>query len=334
MNVGRPNLAVAAVNPPARDESGAEQVPRTGIDRRTVLRWSAFMAGILGLPTVPYVMKIAEAATSSTRLPVLWLNAQDCTGDIESFLRAGSPATPTDLLLNRISLEYSELLMAGSGAAANTALSSAISKYSGKYVVIVEGSVPTAANGVYCTVGGEAFTTILAKAVASSLGVIAVGTCATSGGLASASGGSTGASSVKTALGTTSKTLINLPGCPVNMDNLAATLVNYLVLGNWPATDSSNRPTFAYGSSVHSKCERRKFYEAEQFARAFGDAGHQAGWCMKQLGCQGPNTRSNCPTVKFNSATSWPVGSGAICMSCTTAGFWDRLSIGGSGGDD
>jgi hydrogenase small subunit len=334
MNVDGPNLNTTDVNLSVGDEPITDHVQQTGVNRRTLLRWSAYMAGLLGLPAVPYAIKIANAATSTTRLPVLWLNAQDCTGDIESFLRAASPATPTDLLLNRISLEYSELLMAGAGAAANTALSNAITKYSGKYVVVVEGSVPTAQNGTFCTIGGEAFTKILSKAVASSLGVIAVGTCATSGGLASAAGGSTGASSVKTALGTTSKTLVNLPGCPVNMDNLAATIVNYLVLGKWPATDSSGRPTFAYGSSVHSKCERRKFYEAEKFATAFGDSGHQSGYCLKRLGCKGPGTRSNCPTVKFNSATSWPVGSGSICMSCTTSGFWDRLSIGSSGGDD
>jgi hydrogenase small subunit len=131
---------------------------------------------------------------------------------------------------------------------------------------------------------------------------------------------------VKQALGSMSAKYLALPGCPVNGDNLAAALVSYLALGQWPATDGLGRPMFAYGSRIHSRCERRKFYEAEQFARSFGDPGHQAGWCLKELGCQGPETQGNCPTQKFNSGTSWPVASGAPCIGCTTSGFWDRLS--------
>lgn len=326
---------VVAAGPPGSDAPIGEHLEHAGIDRRTVLRWSAYMAGLLALPAVPYAATIAHAVTTSPRLPVLWLNGQDCTGDLESFLRS-SQATPSDLILNRISLEYAETLMAGSGAAAEKARSDTISAYGGKYVVIVEGSIPTAQNGVFCTVGGQSFAQVLKNAASSALGVIAVGTCAAHGGLPAAAGGATGASSVRTVLGSTSAKYLALPGCPVNGDNLTAALVNYLALGTWPATDSSFRPTFAYGSSVHSRCERRRFYESEQFVRAWGDAGEQKGWCLRQMGCRGPNTRSNCPVQKWNGGSSWPVGSGAPCIGCTSSGFWDAMSNGGGddGGDD
>jgi hydrogenase small subunit len=308
----------------APDEPIMEHMRRAGVDRRTVLRWSAYMAGVLALPAIPFAARIAEALETQPRLPVLWLNGQDCTGDAEGFLRASQP-TPADLILDRLSLNYSELLMAGSGEAAERSLADTISNDAGQYVIVVEGSIPTAQNGVYCCIGGRSFTEILRQAAASALGVIAVGTCATNGGLPAAGGGSTGASSVRDVLGSTSVPIVALPGCPMNVENLTATLVNYLTLGEWPALDSSGRPTFAYGRRVHQDCERREHFQAGRFVKVIGDEGYQAGWCLRDVGCQGPQTYANCPVKRFNSATSWPVASGSPCMSCTTGGFWDRL---------
>jgi len=299
-----------------------------GVDRRSLLRWSAFMAGLLALPAVPYTARIAEAVTTKPRLPVLWLNGQDCTGDIEAFLRA-SRSSPSSLILDVISLDYSELLMAPSGTAAERSLTDTVAAYGGRYVVVVEGSIPNAANGTFCTIGGRSFLEVLRATLPSALGVIAVGTCACYGGLPAASGGTTGAVGIRNVLGSSSVPLLLLPGCPVNADNLAATLISYLALGTWPATDRSGRPTFAYGRCVHERCERRTFYQRGLFVREWGDAGHQAGWCLYQLGCHGLQTRGNCPTVRFNGATSWPVGTGAACLGCTGSGFWDT-SAGGA----
>lgn len=330
-----PRTDPRAGDPPWSDPGGAGggSGPR-GVDRRSLLRWSAFMAGVLALPAVPYAAVIAEAVTTKPRLPVLWLSGQDCTGELESLLRSAA-TTPTGLLLDVLSMEYAELLMAPSGTAAEKSRTDAVSAYKGKYVVVVEGSVPGAADGTFCTVGGRAFTDVLRATLPSALAVVAVGTCACYGGLPAAAGGVTGATTVRSVLGSSSVPLILLPGCPANADNLAATFVNYLALGSWPARDSSGRPTFAYGSSIHSRCERRRFYEAEQFVRAWGDAGARAGWCLKQMGCRGPSARANCPTVKFNGATSWPVGAGAVCLGCTSSGFWDSTSDGDDdGGED
>ncbi len=318
---------VPADPPPATsraDEPIAVHMRRAGVDRRTLLRWSVYRAGVLALPVIPYAAKIADAVETQPRLPVLWLNGQDCTGDVEGFLRASQP-TPSDLLLNRLSLDYAELLMAGSGTAAEAALSATVSGYAGKYIVVVEGSIPTAANGVYCCVGGKSFAQTLKQVAASALGVIAVGTCATNGGLPAAAGGSTGASSVKSVLGSTSVPVVNLPGCPMNVENLTATIVNYVALGQFPPTDGSGRPLFAYGRQVHQDCDRRDHFNAGEYAREVGDAGYKAGWCLRYVGCQGPSTYANCPVKKFDAGTSWPVGSGAPCMGCTTGGFWDQL---------
>ena len=91
---------------------------RHGFDRRALLRWGAGIAGVLALPAMPFADQFAYAATTTPRLPVLWLNGQDCNGDSEGFLRATNP-TPSQLILDYLSLDYAELLMAPSGDAAN-----------------------------------------------------------------------------------------------------------------------------------------------------------------------------------------------------------------------
>jgi hydrogenase small subunit len=111
----------------------------------------------------------------------------------------------------------------------------------------------------------------------------------------------------------------------MNVDNITAAIVQYLTLGEWPATDANGLPLFAYGARVHATCERLPFLRAGQVALDWGDAGHRAGWCLRRIGCQGPLTNGNCATVKFNSATSWPVAAGSPCIGCTRPGFWDLL---------
>ena len=306
-------------------ESIAATAARHGIDRRTLLRWSVGIAGVLALPAIPFAQHIAGALETQGRLPVLWLTGQDCTGDSEALLRATQP-TPSQLILDQLSLDYSELLMAASGGAAEDQLAKTIASYSGRYVVVVEGSIPTAENGAFCCIGGRSFADIVKQAATDALAVIAVGSCAADGGLPMATGGVTGAASVSTVLDGMGKTIIRFPGCPMNIENLTATLVQYITLKTWPDTDATGLPLFAYGARIHRTCERLPFYRAGQFVQTWGDAGHQAGWCLRHVGCQGPMTYANCSTAKFNSATSWPVASGAPCLGCAQPTFWTSLA--------
>ncbi|MDH4028803.1 MAG: hydrogenase small subunit, partial [Nitrospirota bacterium] len=91
-------------------------------------------------------------------------------------------------------------------------------------------------------------------------------------------------------------------------------------------TDSMGRPLFAYGKRIHDNCERRGHFDAGQFARQWGDAGHRQGWCLYEMGCKGPETFHNCPTVKYNEGTSWPVQAGHGCIGCSEPAFWDKMS--------
>jgi hydrogenase small subunit len=120
--------------------------------------------------------------------------------------------------------------------------------------------------------------------------------------------------------------LINLPGCPPNAVNITATLVHFLTFGELPATDQYGRPLFAYGETIHNHCERRAHFDAGQFVEEWGDEGHREGWCLYKMGCKGPVTFHNCPAVRWNDGTSWPVGAGHGCVGCAEPHFWDTMT--------
>ena len=130
-----------------------ERLEQQGVSRRDFLKFCAGMAAVLAVPAT-HTSLISRALAAAPRLPMVWLAFQDCTGDSESFLRSGDP-TVTTILLDLVSLDYHETLMAPSGAQAEKSLYDTLATYPGGYVAVVEGSIPTAANGFYCAIGGR-----------------------------------------------------------------------------------------------------------------------------------------------------------------------------------
>jgi len=281
------------------------------------------MAATLGLPAGSG-RALAQSLSAAVRPPIVWLEFQDCTADSESFLRE---PTLINLLFDSLSLDYHETLMAPSGARAEKSRLDTIRNYPGGYICVVEGSIPTADGGVYAMIGGRTALSIAQETCGNALATIAVGNCAWDGGIAAAAPNPTGAKGVGGALPGLSP-LINLPGCPMNVVNLTATIVSFLATGKWPNMDSQRRPLFAYGEEmeIHENCPRHDFFEEKKFVRAWGDQGHQDGWCLFHMGCKGPRTRHNCWDVKWNGKTSWPIGAGHGCIGCASPNFWDQLS--------
>jgi hydrogenase small subunit len=154
---------------------------------------------------------------------------------------------------------------------------------------------------------------------------IAIGTCAAFGGIPAAGPNPTGALSVGAAVPGV-KNLINLSACPANGENLVAVVLHYLTLGSWPATDHLHRPLFAYGKSIHDNCERRAHFDGGQYVEQWGDEGHRLGYCLYKVGCKGPVTFQNCPNIRWNGGTSWPIGSGHGCIGCAEPDFWDKMT--------
>ena len=290
---------------------------RLGVDRREFLKLCAAMAGSMGLPKGAEAA-MAKAVASGKRPSVIWLHFQECTGCTESLLRAEHP-TLDKLILDVISLDYHETLFAAAGHQAEAARKAAMEANKGNYLLVVEGAIPTKDGGIYCKVGGQTAIDMVKECAAGAAAVVAIGSCACWGGMPSIGPNPTGASSAGEVLG---KKIVTIPGCPPNPYNFLSTVVHYLTFAKLPDVDDLGRPKFAYGRLVHENCERRAHFDAGRFAIEFGDEGHRKGYCLYKLGCKGPETYANCPTIGFNDVgeVSWPVGCGHPCIGCTEKG--------------
>ncbi len=305
-----------------REKEFFERLESKGVSRRDFMKYCAFLTAAMGLSS-SFVPKVAEVfAAPAQRPPVIWLHFGECTGCSEALLRSQYPYVD-ELVLEILSIEYHETIMAASGQQAEDQLHMAMKKYNGKFICVVEGAIATAHQGGYGKIGGRTFLEIAKDVCPKAAAVIAIGACATYGGIPSAKPNPGGYKSVSDAIGI--KT-VNIAGCPPNPVNFVGTVVNYLLLGKLPALDDLGRPLFAYGKSIHDQCPRRSHFENEEFVEEFGSEEAAAGYCLYKMGCRGPETYNNCPIAKFNDGTSWPVQAGAPCIGCSEPGFWDNFT--------
>jgi hydrogenase small subunit len=251
---------------------------------------------------------------------VIWLHHQECTGCTESMLRAEHP-TLEKLILDIISLDYHETLFAAAGHQIEAARHAAQEKNKGKYLLVVEGAIPMKDGGIYCKIGGKTSLELTREAAAGAAAIVALGSCASWGGMPSTPPNPTGSVGAAEALGRND--IVNIPGCPSNPYNFLACVVHFLTFGKLPPTDAQGRPLFAYSRLIHENCERRAHFDAGRFALQFGDEGHRKGYCLYKLGCKGPETYANCPAVLFGDVgmQSWPVGTGHPCIGCSEKGI-------------
>ena len=288
----------------------------SSVTRRDFMKFCTAVAASMGLP-LSAVPQIAEAVTSPRRPPVIWLSGQECTGCVESLLRPGHPSLET-LLFDLISLEYSETLNAGSGHQAEAYRAKSIEENKGKFILVVDGAIPVKDGGVYCMIAGKPVLEILNETAPLAAAVIAIGSCAAWGGIPSASPNPTGATPVHEILKGKNIQVVNIPGCPPNPYNFLSTVIHYLTFKTLPALDDKGRPKFAYSRLIHENCERRPPFDAGRFAEECGDEGHRQGYCLYKLGCKGPETFNNCPTLAYNDTPGcWPVATGSPCFGCS-----------------
>lgn len=292
------------------------------LSRRDFIKACTTVAAALGLSD-SLIPRMAAAAAAPDRPPVIWLHFQECTGCTESLLRASHPDLAR-LILDLVSLDYHETLMAAAGQQAEDNLINTITKYDGKFICVVEGAIPTKDGGIYCKIGDRTAMDILAATAPHAAAVIAIGTCASFGGIQAADPNPTGAVGVRDLI--KDKPIINIPGCPPNPINFLGTILHYLTYKKFPALDKLNRPMFSYGRKIHDQCERRPHFDEGRFVETFGDSYHRKGYCLYKVGCKGPESFSNCPVVRFCDVGAWPVGTGHGCIGCTEPNFWDTMS--------
>jgi hydrogenase small subunit len=301
----------------------SQELERRGVSRREFVSFCGLMASVLALPSSA-AGRIATALQEERRPSVIWMEFQSCTGNSESFLRASRP-TAAEIILDTLSVDYNELIMAAAGHQADEVLERTIEENRGAYIAVIEGSIPTGENGAYCVIGGRSALDLAREVCENAGATIAIGTCAAYGGIPAAAPNPTRALGVAGAV-PRARNLINLPACPANAENLTALIVYHLTFGRWPELDRYRRPLFAYGKTIHDNCERRAHFDAGQYVEQWGDQGHRRGYCLYKLGCKGPVAYQNCPNVRWNEGTNWPIGCGHPCIGCAEPDFWDKMT--------
>ncbi|MCL4503233.1 MAG: twin-arginine translocation signal domain-containing protein, partial [Deltaproteobacteria bacterium] len=123
------------------------------VSRRDFLKYCTVAAASMGLP-MGMAVKMAEAVANAKKPPVIWLSGQECTGCTETLLRSTHP-TVENLILDLISLDYHETLSTPSGHLAEEARAKSIAENKGKFILVIDGSIPTKDGGIYCQVAGK-----------------------------------------------------------------------------------------------------------------------------------------------------------------------------------
>jgi hydrogenase small subunit len=297
-----------------------ETAQARGMSRREFIRDCTWMAAFLGLPATG-VGQIVKALETKPRLPVVWFHFQECTCCSESFIKSSHPIL-AEIVLDKISLDYTETLQAAAGRQAEEALHQTMSKYKGEYLMLVEGAVPLADEGVYCCIGGRSAIDIIREAGANAKAVVAWGSCASNGCIQAASPNPTGATPAYKII--SGRPVVNVAGCPPIGEAMTGTVVHILAFDRVPQLDGLNRPKAFYSRRVHDTCYRRPNYDAGLFVNSFDDENAKRGYCLYKMGCRGPVTYNACGVMRWNDGVSYPIQSGHPCIGCSEPNYWDN----------
>lgn len=288
------------------------------LSRRDVLKLGAQLAALMGMAALAPQIAAAVEELAAGNVPVLWLQALSCSGCSVSMLNSDGPE-PAQILTRMISLRFNGTLSAATGHKAMEVINKTIEE--GGFYLVVEGAIPVGMPEA-CKVGGEPVTKQIERAAGAAKGIIALGTCATYGGIPAAEGNPTGAKSLPAFLTAQqiSKQVILIPGCPAHPDWLVGTLAHLVKFG-LPELDKSGRPTMFFGRVLHEQCQRFADYQKDKFAKTFSDEG-----CLFQLNCAGPTTRADCTVRSWNSGVNNCIRAGAPCVACTSSMFAAKKS--------
>ena len=297
-----------------------EEMRARGVSRRDFIKFCTWMSAYLGLESSG-VADVVKALEKKRRLPVVWLHFQECTCCSESFIRSSHPIV-SDILLDKVSLDYTETLQAADGFQAEECLHRTMKESRGEYLLMVEGSVPMADDGVYCVIGGRTALDIAQEAAEGAKAVVAWGNCACAGCVQAAKPNPTKAMPIHKVI--TGKPIINVQGCPPIAEVMAGVVVHLLTFDRIPQLDALGRPKAFYSRRVHDTCYRRPYYDAGLFVESFDDENARRGYCLYKMGCRGPTTYNSCGVIRWNNGVSYPIQSGHGCIGCSEAGFWDN----------
>jgi hydrogenase small subunit len=289
--------------------------------------------------------EIGQNATKGvTEIGVLWITAGlGCDGDTIAMTAATQPSIE-DVVCGQIpwipkANLHNPFLSAANGDDFMKIFHEAAEGKIENFILVVEGSIPNEHNkeeGYWASFGTDAQTgqPILTcdwidRLAPKAWAVIAVGTCATYGGIHAMEGNPTGCMGLPDYLGWKWRSrgdipIVCIPGCPVQPDNFMETLLYLLYMASerapMIALDEALRPTWLFGNTVHEGCDRGGFYEQAQFAEEYGSP-----LCIVKLGCWGPVVQCNVGKRGWMGGIGGCPNVGGICIGCTMPGFPDKF---------
>lgn len=306
------------------------------LSRRRFVEYCGIAAGTIGL-TPGDLAGLNQALANPNAPEVIWLHGSSCTGCSVSLLnRIAGTESVVEILTGAINLTHHQTLMSFAGESCGAVLEHAVKK--GNYILVVEGSVPTAFDGHCCisyTYKGRevTFAEVVTEMTQHASHVVCVGTCSSFGGIPGVEGNPTNAISVSEHIGADT---INISGCPSNPDWVVWAIVQ-LLTGAEVALDGNNRPTALYtqpgGSKpktkIHQSCPRRQEFNVNN-AGDFNDTidftgSEPVGKCLVDLGCRGQFTESKCDSCWNGSGVEgdghWCIGVNSPCQGCVDPDF-------------
>ncbi|MBC5805679.1 MAG: hydrogenase expression protein HypE [Candidatus Eremiobacter antarcticus] len=288
---------------------------------------------------------MATVPKAETVVNVLWINAGlSCDGDSVALTAAMQPSIEEIALgalpgLPKVKFHWPLIDFSLGGAEFLKAFFDAEKGQLDPFVLVIEGSIPNESlkkEGYWSGFGnnpetGQPITTSewLDRLAPKALAVLAVGTCATYGGIHAMAGNPTGAMGVPDYLGWDWRSkagipIVCVPGCPIQPDNLSETILYLLWQANGQAPmiplDDCLRPTWLFGATVHEGCDRAGYYEQGDFATEYGSPK-----CIVKLGCWGPVVKCNVPKRGWIGGVGGCPNVGGICIGCTMPGFPDKF---------
>ncbi len=278
---------------------------------------------------------------------VIWLQGQGCTGDTVSLAGSSHPSL-ADLLTgyipqaSNINLVFHPTLMLPHGEDAIEVLNSAAKGKYDPFVLVVEGSIPDEGlaqrtGGFWCMVGEEVgkplgrtpitFNEWLSRLSERCAALVALGTCASFGGIPKGIPNPTGAKGALDYFGKGWKSKLNLPlicvpGCPAQGEHTAEILAHLVLTARGflpvPELDEYNRPIFIFEKHAHEQCPRAGDFARGKYSDKFGES-----YCMGLLGCKGPISKCDVPQRGFVEGIGGCPTIGSPCIGCTMPEFPD-----------
>ena len=251
------------------------------------------------------------------KMNLVWLELTGCSGNIISLLNGSNPDF-IFLITQMTNFIYCNSLSMNEG---QDAMKHLFSVQGSDYILAVEGAVATKDKGLYNIIGRYNGRFITALEAVKTLGekashVIAIGACATHGGVSAARPNPAECVSVQSVL---NRKVIKLTGCPCHPDWFMGTLAHILLYGE-PELDHFDRPLMFYSTLIHDRCPRRSYFDQGNFAEKLGDK-----TCMFKLGCRGPVTHIDCPIRQWNQYVNWPFKDDTPCIGCAQIGITDLM---------